>query len=889
MVDHLSRIMHSRVSLTAMPAIASCTLFLLTTRRIFLYLLWILAISYGVDTTAQTLTGQPVIFNAGLTAKPGEAFGLQGSFSGQARVYLSQPNSAEPVLLPALVQSDDQVTVRLPTTLDPNLYYVWVDDQGQRSERVYVNRAVGMHLNTPEITPGGTVRIFGRNLQVVSGAARVRFVDQTGHDGGWGTVDPQQSDAYTLALTAPGTLQPGTAYTLLISNGYGGDAGETAMEQAVVAIAPGPDYFGLGVGWGAKFDFYPNVYNVKTDDRLPRKAVGDGLTDDQPAIQDAIDRAGADGGGIVYLPAGTYALHLTGTDGLTLRSRVVVQGAGRDLTSVTFGTGMTDFHTGIVWPSATKQSGLADLSLRNVDTTGRWASNLTGQGTELFLQRIRFELNRGDGLRLADSDKVVVANSTFKQGVSSQFEYRGPVHFVACSNLIISDNVFTYAVDGLNLNFAQNALFTRNIVNRDGNARYPADVINHVVIANFAHNIAITQNQLRLINPPAQNKNDGEAIIAEGGGPNRIDEEAGQVSRATPTTLQDDTKNWGPNRLHPVVAIVHGPGMGQWRQVNTRQGNTLTLERPWAVLPTSASRYALFNWGAKNWLVAKNVLTGHQRGITLYHNASNGVAIVGNTLTNSGSIDLTPVQQLREGHQQFIPMYNNQIINNQVANTDGSNGVFIGVHVVQYLQARTFGTAVVGLEVRGNELRAGVPSVPAVVDASFPEGYLNYLQYQPGGYYEEEGIGSIVGSIFENNRAINCASGVYLNSGSYNTAVCHTDLVNSGNEISDETLERVNHASVATVTCSAFAANHPAPPELRLYPNPVGNHLYVQLPVAGAQLSIRSPAGTLLLNVHSDTATTNLDVGGLSVGLYILSIQFDSGERMSYRFIRQTL
>lgn len=35
-------------------------------------------------------------------------------------------------------------------------------------------------------------------------------------------------------------------------------------------------------------------------------AVGDGLTDDQPAIQRAIDAASTAGGGVVYVPTGTY-------------------------------------------------------------------------------------------------------------------------------------------------------------------------------------------------------------------------------------------------------------------------------------------------------------------------------------------------------------------------------------------------------------------------------------------------------------------------------------------------------------------------------------------------------------------------------------------------------
>jgi len=46
---------------------------------------------------------------------------------------------------------------------------------------------------------------------------------------------------------------------------------------------------------------YGDVYNVKI-----YGAVGDGTTDDTDAIQDAINAAGAAGGGVVFLPPGTY-------------------------------------------------------------------------------------------------------------------------------------------------------------------------------------------------------------------------------------------------------------------------------------------------------------------------------------------------------------------------------------------------------------------------------------------------------------------------------------------------------------------------------------------------------------------------------------------------------
>ena len=135
------------------------------------------------------------------------------------------------------------------------------------------------------------------------------------------------------------------------------------------------------------------------------------------------------------------------------------------------------------------------------------------------------------------------------------------------------------------------------------------------------------------------------------------------------------------------------------------------------------------------------------------------------------------------------------------------------------------------------------------MDAEFPEGYLNYLEYHPIAFYQDEQVPAILGSIFENNTAINCANALYLNSGSYNTLVCNLMLENTPNAIRDDRLDRVSHAAVVTVLCSkvdpAPTANKPPQPP---FPTVLIAPLTAQVgvPFSGTLVAFTDPEGSTL-------------------------------------------
>ncbi|MFD2937305.1 hypothetical protein, partial [Spirosoma flavum] len=171
-----------------------------------------------------TALAQPRIFNAPPATLPGQAISLQGNFTANANAFLLAGTSTTPVPLPILTQTLNHLTARIPTTLSQDLFQVWIEDAGQRSPAVLINQATGFHLDSPQAPPGGTLRVFGRNLLLSGATPLVRLIPTNGGPTLQATINLPASDAYQLSLTLPPTLQPGTTYSLWLSNGRGGAA-----------------------------------------------------------------------------------------------------------------------------------------------------------------------------------------------------------------------------------------------------------------------------------------------------------------------------------------------------------------------------------------------------------------------------------------------------------------------------------------------------------------------------------------------------------------------------------------------------------------------------------------------------------------------------------------
>lgn len=125
-------------------------------------------------------------------------------------------------------------------------------------------------------------------------------------------------------------------------------------------------------------------------------AKGDGETDDSKAIQAAIDAASAKGGGVVFLPVGTYIIGTT----LILKSNVILQGAGPAASVLKLKAGA---NTDVLKVESYESGGQDSYQIRSLSINGNKANNTSGTGFKSDGRRVILDdfwiyECKGDGL-----------------------------------------------------------------------------------------------------------------------------------------------------------------------------------------------------------------------------------------------------------------------------------------------------------------------------------------------------------------------------------------------------------------------------------------------------------------------------------------------------------
>ncbi|WP_324671033.1 glycosyl hydrolase family 28-related protein [Hymenobacter sp. GOD-10R] len=742
----------------------------------------------------QTLSADLAIFHHGESGVAGDNLSVQGAVPDGSNVYIARAGMSRSMRIVGKVTGYGQATYMIPTSFPLDLYEVWVGNTTQRSASKFINRARGLHFDSPEVVAGGTVRLLGKNLRFTGKTPAVRFVQ--GSTSVNASIDTSFGDAYDVKLNVPSSLGQGF-WDVYYNNGLRSDQGEVKLPYSLQVIASTANPLDISVGWSHQFKYLNNIYNLKTDSRLTQKAVGDGVANDHDALQAAIYAARDAGGGVVYLPPGTYRIN----SNFQLTRNVILRGAGKTQTKIIYGvnnaTGsFMDWETN----GGGQVFGLMDLSIENQSQNGEWQYGLYSNLTKyVVLKNVSWNINLGRRLEMFNMDRFYIEGCEFYQGNTFGLKgYYNSFQLDGSRNGVWRNNKVYHATGCVAFNFSGerggtiNTLIEDSLFQRDGSKTWKnaadggqyGDLVSHQLSMEFSRGITFQRNKFELINPVgALHINDGESIVAEQGANYQPDAEVGTVTSATATTLVDANKSWSNSFLQPsvdvVVAIVAGKGMGQWRTIVSRSGTTLTLASAWAIIPDGTSRYGIFVWGTRGWLVRGNTFVGNQRGIEIYYNATDDATIVDNVLTDSGSIDITP-KQLTSNSTTFgmLPCYNIEVKRNTVSDTAGRMGVNIAMHPNVYVVGELFGNLAINYECRDNIINSLVPNTQAKIDDDFPNGYINDLFVQLAGGTLTINTPAILGSIFQNNTANNCANAYNLNRGAYNTVISGTVLQN---------------------------------------------------------------------------------------------------------------
>ncbi len=144
----------------------------------------------------------------------------------------------------------------------------------------------------------------------------------------------------------------------MVNSGSGAAIVDAGMSgRPAYDFLPPAAFFDAGVPAG------PNVFNV-----LDYGALNDAGVNSQPMIQAAIQAAHDAGGGIVYLPPGTYGLMVNAKDtgSIQVLDNVFLKGAGQGETVLRLMDGSADDIVGLVrspWGEVTSNWGIADFTI----------------------------------------------------------------------------------------------------------------------------------------------------------------------------------------------------------------------------------------------------------------------------------------------------------------------------------------------------------------------------------------------------------------------------------------------------------------------------------------------------------------------------------------------
>jgi hypothetical protein len=492
--------------------------------------------------------------------------------------------------VPTVQPSSASLKFMLPAALAPGVFAV---DAGGARRLIGVPQVEWMQptqlvpdLGANEAVPGASIQIIGRNFgRDESGQARVR-VALRGPDGRVVPVPVGAVEKYSVVASLPRTLPPAD-YSVWVHNGFGGPTGWGGGQTLRVPAR---------AGWPER------IFNVRE-----YGARGDNVTDASPAFRQALEAAKRQGGGVVYLPAGTY--RVVGT--FQLPNRVIVRGDGKDLTWLKWPfmgpTSVNDFIPAALTGSG--EYGLEKLSVmvRNAQVAlrgGSFGASPPVQETKnIFLRQVRIQYLpysgrpkdrvEGDpqwafarwGIINTGSRDLAVGIRGVQTLEVSDSEFVGSQRFQEIRNGRFTNNRFSnpMGVSWTDLG-GQYIVLERNHIDGMSSWRPQNLPLRHVYGAhNTGRNLGRGEREWLTfdVNPDS-------GMVREGGV--QVKPWVGNVASASGRALQFAKADLAPGAYRDFDAlIVSGRGAGQFRSVQENDAQGIRVTRDWDVQPDASS------------------------------------------------------------------------------------------------------------------------------------------------------------------------------------------------------------------------------------------------------------------------------------------------------------
>jgi hypothetical protein len=551
---------------------------------------------------------------------------FQNSAQGTVKIYKNGTGVVDGV---KQVMDTEKGVVTIPASLGAfDVFAFWVGNASGYGTGKLINNTISYWCQT-KVAVGITAKVYGKNLAHgnVDGTnnSYVYLKPAGGGSGTYATVT--KVSPYYVEYIVP-SIATG-AYKLWLHNGHGGDYGWATPLDVTIVTANNH----------VKTRTWGSTYNVLSYGATP----GSSGDNDATAIQNAINAANTAGGGIVYIPAGTYDV----SSNITLKNNVKLLGDisnGVPTSIIKCKAPFTTGEFGMLGVYNLNMIMMENIYLNQnaIQTSSSHTANYAElQNPNMFWVKNCYWDSRGYA---AFSTAGSGATDTYFEGttiIGGDSEF-GTTLLLDDGQQIFFDNCNIRMTNDcgaaiLNKGVTQTALYRCDIRDLDNTTTNGSGwgkgriwscegSLGSEYHLYFGENLGYGLGT-RTSGTSQPDGNSGEVYLWEANEPSF----QGTVSSATSTTATFSSSP-GSNGVARGAAIVSGKGLGQFRRITNFSSNTITLESAWQVTPDNTSSIVIGPF-CSNIVIDKNITNANGKSYIAnsptLHTASTGVSFYG--------------------------------------------------------------------------------------------------------------------------------------------------------------------------------------------------------------------------------------------------------------------